>query len=890
MRSSAIVLVAATLLSAAPGSRANGLHDQLLRHSLALEQAAEGRLAERQAHDAVEATSTLLAPLRDPPAGFDPLLAAKVHRVREFADLVRAQRATGRTPTPPALPAPRTLHGADAPGMSCANALSLHEGEALRLPVSAGAQVWLRVAARGDAPVSLTTRGSSVDPALTAYLDCRVADREPLARADDSHGLQAELALLPRRQTFWYVRADNLAGAGDLVLSAVRAVAITGRVTRASNGSALGGLRVALFRNEGGTYFVTTSTITESNGDYVLANGGSGTFAVRTGDDFNAALGAVHQSYDRLTCVSPYVFDLATCGTAGNTATPIVLDDPETRTIDFALAVGGSVAGTLTSNLGGPVPGATVRLVLANGSELRSTTSDALGRWRIDGVPSTGFYLIAGAVDHAVTLHQGIECPGSQAFNCNLPAGTLVSVPNDTVVRVDMTLRRQQFVEVTFTVDGAPLPPGSGLPVLSTALLNSNGAAVTQGAQVFGSRYRLGPIGPGSYRLRALSDFAYPRLYPAVECASDCIAELGSGGLITVAPTDTVVSLDMDLRGYPSIQGTVTTEGSGTPIANATVSLIRAGGTGFEGYGTATGGSGSYRFDAVAPGSYLLRFVSNLHVDEVHDDVPCVSSNPLVDCPGATLVTVGSTTPDRTIDAALARSATISGRVASGGLPLTAFGSLSLVLPDGRIATNLAASSDAQGRYTVTDVPPGTWRVAYLTDFSGSYYAQIFRGVDCAVSGGATSFAGCPLAQATPVDVVGSAGLTGIDFDVRRNGSAAVRVLYAFDDAPLPGVSIDVWNAAGQRVDSRVTGADGRAYPTNIVGFTPAPHALSTDNTAGYINEVYQDIDCPTGSVFFGSCALTGYTPVQLPAPVGSPEIIWRIARPVPIFGGNFEP
>jgi hypothetical protein len=377
-------------------------------------------------------------------------------------------------------------------------------------------------------------------------------------------------------------------------------------------------------------------------------------------------------------------------------------------------------------------------------------------------------------------------------------------------------------------------------------------------------------------------------LFPAVECSSDCIAELGSGEPINIAATDTVAFRSMNLRSFPSIEGTVTAEGGVAPISNAAVTLIRAGGFAGDPYSTTTDTAGRYRFAAVAPGSYLVRFVSSQHIDEVHDNVQCTSPNPALDCPGATLLVVGSSTPDQIVNAALARSGRISGRFFSSGQPLSNYVGLFLVRADGSVAASWSAVSDLDGRYSITDVPAGTWRVAYIGDAFYGYIPQLFSGINCP-NANYSSFAGCPLAQAAPIDVAPGADITGIDFDLRRTGSQVVRVLYAFDESPLPGVMVDVWNAAGQRVDSRPTDAQGRAYPVGTANSTAAPHALSTDNTAGYINEVYQDIECPNGSVFFGSCALAGYTPVVFPAPQGAPEIILRIARPVPIFGGNFE-
>jgi hypothetical protein len=894
------ILVAAAVAAAAvtagvvlpsQAARASDLHQELVRQSIALEQIADGQLDAAAADAVLVRAETLLAQIKTGQAGIDRRLADKAYHLRGLHAAVRDLGAAGRTASHAPLPLAQRIVGADALDASCAAAIPLREGQALRLPIGSGSRVWLRVAASGDAPLALSTRGSTLDPALSAFHDCRVADREPFATADDSHGLQAELALLPTRQTFWYVRADNLSGAGELVVSALRAVAFSGRVTRSTSGAGIAGVRVALFRNEGTSYYFQTSSVTDATGAYTVAVNGSGTYALRTGDDYSTGLPVVHQAYDGFRCSSGNYYDLYYCGITGANFTPITLTDPGDRVINFALDVSGSATGTLTSSLGGPVAGASVTAHGSNGYSLRETTSDALGRWRLDGLPNNGVYITAVASDHARTLHAGIECSGPYYYDCNFPSGTLVSVPYESLVRVDMTLRRQQFVEVALTVNGAALPTdpyGSSFSV-NAALLNTNGAVVAQGAGLGAGRWRIGPLAPGSYRLRVTSGFSYPRLFPAVECASDCIAELGQAQVITVAATDTVVTRSMDLRRYPAIAGQVTTQEDASPISGASVHLSPVSGNYYSGYSATTNQAGAYSFDAVAPGSYILRFMSNQHADEVHDNLPCNSQNPGIDCPGATLITVGTATPDRTINAALVRSATVSGRISTGGQPYTGYSSVYLLGATGNIVASWSAYPGSDGRFTVTDVPNGSWLVAATADYFGGYLPQLYPGVDCPASTGGNSFASCPLAQATPVQVQAGAVITGIDFALRRNGSRVIRLLNAFDDTPLAGVMVDVWNANGQRVDSRATDATGRAYSVGTAGGVTAAHALSTDNSQGLINEVYQDLECANGSVFFGTCALTGYTPVMFPAPAGAPDIVIRIARPVPIFGGSFE-
>jgi hypothetical protein len=885
-------LIACLALLAPAAGAAADLESDLVRHAVALERAiadaGAGRLAHAGAARLDADDAALRARLAVHRGSLDPALLDKAQRLEGLRALLRQARA-GKVPSslsPPALV--RAVALDDTAGTNCERALPLRSGEALWHPVRAGASVWYRVEGAGDAALRVSTRGSSIDPALAAFADCRVADREPLAYEDDSFGLQADLALVPRKQTFWYVRADNPGDAGELVVSALRAIAISGRVARASSGTGLPGLRVSSFRSEGGTYFYAGDVGTDAAGNYVLSLIGSGTYAIRTAESFSQSVGLVHQAYDGFRCTDANYFNLSTCGTGSTNFTPIVLTDPSTLTIDFALDVAGSLTGTLTSSAGGPVAEATVSMHDASGWQLRSTTSDALGRWRIDGAPPSGVYITAGSSNHARTLHSGVECPNGDTFFCPWASGTLVTVPPETVRRVDMTLRRQQFVEVTFTVNGGPVPGDSFAFNLLPSLLNSNGVQVAQGWYLSPGRYRIGPVAPGSYRLRATSNFAYPQLYPDVPCATDCIGELGSGTPIAIAATDGAVEVAMNLRRYPRVEGRVTSEDDGTAIGDALVFLQSPTG-GFSGYQVNTSSTGQYRFDAVAPGNYLLRFAAPRHVDEVYDNLPCSSSNPGLDCPGATLITVGSSTPDRTIDAALARSATLSGRFTTGGQPITSsFGTIHLLTATGATAASWSLFLGQDGRYTINDVPTGTWRVAAFGDTFTGFVPQIYSGIDCpaATSG---SFVSCPIAQATPVITSAGSSPGGIDFALRRLGSHVVRVLNAFDDTPLSGVMIDVWNGLGQRVDSRATNAAGLAYPGTTTSGTAVGHALSTDNNQGLINEVYQDIECANGSVFFGTCALTGFTPVLFPAPAGAPEIVIRVARPVPIFDGNFE-
>ena len=40
---------------------------------------------------------------------------------------------------------------------------------------------------------------------------------------------------------------------------------------------------------------------------------------------------------------------------------------------------------------------------------------------------------------------------------------------------------------------------------------------------------------------------------------------------------------------------------------------------------------------------------------------------------------------------------------------------------------------------------------------------------------------------------------------------------------------------------------------------------MATDNYRGYINEVYDNIACPFGSVYLGTCGISGGIPLAFP-------------------------
>jgi hypothetical protein len=82
---------------------------------------------------------------------------------------------------------------------------------------------------------------------------------------------------------------------------------------------------------------------------------------------------------------------------------------------------------------------------------------------------------------------------------------------------------------------------------------------------------------------------------------------------------------DADLAGLPgTVTGHVTERVAGTPLTGAHVRLA----AGVETYAATTDASGSFRFDSVSPGRYLVE-VQRIAYESVHDTITVAPAKPL---------------------------------------------------------------------------------------------------------------------------------------------------------------------------------------------------------------------------------------------------------------------
>lgn len=164
------------------------------------------------------------------------------------------------------------------------------------------------------------------------------------------------------------------------------------------------------------------------------------------------------------------------------------------------------------------------------------------------------------------------------------------------------------------------------------------------------------------------------------------------------------------------------------------------------------------------------------------------------------------------------------------------------------------------GRYELYDLSASQFRFGVSPYYDGRL--QLFQNIDCGAQ--ANNFSQCPATGATTVSLSSGAIVDGIDFTYRSRLGRVGHVTDEVTGTPLSGIIIDLFSASdGQRYSTTTTDATGRfdASP----GYTSGNYVLATDNYRGYVNEIYNNIECAVGSVYLGTCPLTGATPVAFP-------------------------
>ena len=481
--------------------------------------------------------------------------------------------------------------------------------------------------------------------------------------------------------------------------------------------------------------------IVDGNGSYTIVGLAQGQYRVQAfaGD----------QGFSTEYYLNAAAFDLAT---------PVFVTSSNTTTaINFTLAAGGSIAGTVTDGTD-PIAGVHV---FANGYDTHGggngTTTDANGNYTIPGL-AAGDYRVRAVPNDPETVGEFYEDKGdwAEAERVTVNSGATTS-------NIDFSLKQGGSISgvVTRQSDGSPVANADVWANTFNCCEGGNGTSTAADGS-----YTIPRLGPGEYRVRVRprEEGLVGEFYASTTDWSEAVE-------VEVTAGADQPNIDFTLDSGGTIAGTVTEADGASPISGVYVYATDYD-TGAYANGASTEADGTYTISGVRAGVYR---VETWVRDELGFAREFYTST--ADWNLAAQVTVQDEQTTSNIDFTLDAGGSISGTVyeSNGVTPV----------PNAQVwAENYAccgggngAQTDENGSYTIAGLAPGSYRVGVHASESG-LIRQFY-----------TSTSNWD--QATAVPVTAGNDSPNIDFLLSAGGAISGRVLMANGVTPVPDA--DVW-------------------------------------------------------------------------------------------------
>lgn len=749
-------------------------------------------------------------------------------------------QARGQTAPLPYSDLPRgrqMLLDANSAGSSCQHPLPLELKQAIELDLMPTADhhgsVWVRVSADPARQYALSSLGSRGDVRIDWYRDCGA---DPSQTIDDSYGLQ-ELAAVPDVRWIAHISSNDRYAPVTTRLEVILQSAIAGRVLAQPANVPANDTTVYVFRSPD-NYSTTSANVI--NGTYVATVYSAGNYQLRTGATSYANVSnLLHVAYPNIPCSDAQGYALSQCG-PGTPTILSVADGQYMGDIDFRLESGRALTVAVTDELtGAPIRAAAVNVTTQTQSFAYLNT-DSSGIARIVGLRSgISYYIVAGATGYRAEAYDNIPCPPS---GCPTGAGTPItfaeSGPYSGTVSIALTPRQRLQVNVRSLSD----------QTIRVELLYPSGqvartATVSSSYNTMWTPAYFEDVEAGNYYLRAAYQSASPwRLYPDLDCTSDCASLLVQATLIQVRPETTLPEYYLEPTPYPSVRGKVLDSATSAPLQSNTVYLISLGDGSYR-Y-TYTNAMGEYAFNYSRPGSYIIAAISPTHEDAAYPNAPCQSAGfgPPI-CPNATPVEIAIGTTE-TFDLHLSRAGSVSGTIKIDGVDFPNYNMPSFELRRVSDGTRLSGRlSITPPNYLIADIPAGQYYLVAPSTILA--HGAVWPDQACV---------SCSATIGTPISINGDA-LTNYNFNLRLARGVKGRVTNASTGGPLPGILVDIWEvgSGGTRyAQSQLSQADG-SFTVPYVGYE-GNLRVSTSANSAFVDEVYNNIPCPYGPAYFGLC------------------------------------
>jgi Carboxypeptidase regulatory-like domain len=645
--------------------------------------------------------------------------------------------------------------------------------------------------------------------------------------------------------------------------------AITGLVLDVVTSQPATGVRVRLY-NETGSSVGYDST--DTNGVFVVDRVYSGTYYVATDDSRY-----INQLYDGIPCPTG-----CTDPTSGN---PVVVVNGVTTTgIDFSLVAKGEISGLVIADDSGETTVMRMELYDSTGGYVDYDYSGSSG-YRFDGVSDGQYFVVADYYSNSYPylgeLFDGVPCWAGYPGGCDLTDGTpVVAAAGTATSGIDFSLKKRG------KISGTVLDAADQSAVGGTVYARSVDGAVVTSDGLSGGIYSIGWLIPGDYLLVADGSYHRDEVWQDIPCVGEYPdhCDVSGGTPVTVSTGDEIV-VNMMLDRLGSVSGVVRSAEDGSPLGSFYVLLYDDSGVQLA-YDSSGYSSGEYSFSGIWPGTvFIATHENNLgYVDQLHEGISCPGGapngcDPTTGTPVA--ITVGTVAE---IDFDLEPTSTISGRVtdAQTGLPL--YG-INVEAWDSRGVYRRYDSTDVSGFYEVVGLESGTFYVATdeYSAYSLTYIDMLYDGIPCPTG----PPEGCDPTKGTPVVVVPGIATRFIDLALERRTSGVTGIVTdRLSDSPVAGIQIDLWDADTR---SYALGTMTNAAGTYVANLDEGNYVVATDNRDGWVNQIWDGVQCVGGSAYNGDCDPMAGDVVVVEADRLAEHIDFALEGAVAVFADGFE-
>ena len=331
---------------------------------------------------------------------------------------------------------------------------------------------------------------------------------------------------------------------------------ISGTVTDAATTLGIGSVVVDIF-NASGTR-VRSGTSTSGTGAFLVGGFPSGTYYARTSLQFSS-LNYLDELYNNISC------PLLSCSVTSG-ASIVVGSGGTTSGINFTLAPGGSIAGSLTDVDTGLGTVANVEVYNSAGTFLKLILAN--GPYAVGGLPAGTYFARTrqNLANYNDELYDNIPC----ASGCAVTSGTPIVVTTGTTGGINFALSPRVSISGTVTNAATTLGIGS----VTVQVYSTTGAFVKSASSTSGTgAFTVTGLGPGTYFARTNAPIAYlDELYDNLPCEPACVVTTGTPIAVTAGATHG--GIDFALLSTPPSLTLVSPSGARGGQANLNIVLV----------------------------------------------------------------------------------------------------------------------------------------------------------------------------------------------------------------------------------------------------------------------------------------------------------------------------